>query len=38
MAKWSWWHFIWVIALGYALGYWFPGLGNATIARIKPRG
>lgn len=26
-----------VLLIGYALGYWMPGLGNATLAKIYPR-
>ena len=32
------WHFIWILALGYALGYWFPTPGNMTIGKLKARG
>lgn len=32
------WHFIWIIALGYALGYWMPKLGDATLGKIYARG
>lgn len=38
MTKWTWFHFIWVLALGYALGYWFPTIGNMSIAKLKARG
>jgi hypothetical protein len=33
------WHGV-VIALliGYALGYWMPALGNATIGKLYPQG
>ena len=30
------WHFLWIIALGYILGYYFPALGMATIGKIIP--
>jgi hypothetical protein len=36
--KWISWHAIWIVALGYALGYWFPSIGNMTIGKIKARG
>lgn len=31
-----WMHFLWIIALGYILGYYFPKLGQATVGRIVP--
>jgi len=30
------WHLILVLLIGYTLGYYFRGLGNATLAKIKP--
>jgi hypothetical protein len=32
-----WGHFIWILALGYALGYWMPKLGDMTLAKVYPR-
>ena len=26
------------IAIGYALGFWMPTLGNMTLAKVYPRG
>lgn len=33
--KWS-WHVIWILAVGYLLGYYFRQLGNATVAKVVP--
>ncbi len=33
-----WWHFILILMVGYALGYWMPALGNATLAKVYPKG
>jgi hypothetical protein len=33
-----WLHFLWIIALGYALGYWMPKLGDMTLGKIYSRG
>ncbi len=33
-----WWHFLLILAIGYALGYWMPALGNATLAKVYPKG
>jgi hypothetical protein len=30
------WHFLWILALGYLIGYYFRGLGNATVAKLYP--
>lgn len=33
------WHVVWILLLGYALGYWFRPLGNMTLGRIyAPKG
>ena len=32
----GWKHWIWVIILGYLLGYYFPGLAAATVGKLKP--
>lgn len=32
MAK---WHFIWILALGYILGYYFPQLAAMTVGKVK---
>ena len=29
------WHFFWVLALGYILGYYFRSPGNMTIGKLK---
>lgn len=32
------WHFaILFLVIGYALGYWMPAVGNATLAKLYPR-
>jgi hypothetical protein len=28
------WHVLWIVAIGYLLGYYFRGLGNATVAKL----
>lgn len=33
-----WGSVILVLAIGYAIGYWMPKLGNMTLAKIYPRG
>lgn len=33
----KWWHVVLWVALGYALGYWMPALGNMTLAKVYPR-
>lgn len=33
---WGFW-IVWLL-IGYALGYWMPKLGDATLAKIYPRG
>jgi len=30
------WHWIWIILLGYLIGYYWRGLGNMTVARLIP--
>lgn len=34
----KWWHIIILIGIGYALGYWMPQAGNATIGKLYPKG
>ena len=29
-------HWIWVIIVGYLLGYYFRGLGNMTVGKLYP--
>lgn len=29
-------HVIWILALGYLLGYYFPGPGKMTVGRFFP--
>lgn len=29
-----WWHCIWVLALGYIIGYYFRTPGNATVGKL----
>jgi hypothetical protein len=33
-----WWHILLILVIGYALGYWMPALGNATIGKLYPKG
>lgn len=33
-----WWHIVLLILIGYALGFWMPALGTATIGKLYPRG
>lgn len=33
-----WHHVILWVLIGYALGFWMPGIGNATLAKLYPRG
>jgi hypothetical protein len=33
-----WWHILIILAIGYALGYWMPAIGNMTLGRIYARG
>lgn len=33
-----WWHLVLILAIGYALGYWLPAAGNATLGKLYPRG
>jgi Na+/H+-dicarboxylate symporter len=33
-----WWHILILLAIGYALGYWMPKLGDVTLMKIYPRG
>ena len=30
------WHWIWVLVLGYILGYYFRGVGNMTVGKLVP--
>jgi len=30
------WHFIWILILGYLLGYYFRSFGNMTVAKLYP--
>ena len=30
----GWYHFIWVVILGYLIGYYWRGLGNATVGKL----
>lgn len=33
------WHLVLILMIGYALGYWFRGLGNVTLAKLyMPKG
>lgn len=33
------WHgIILAVIVGYALGYWFPMVGNSTLSKVYPRG
>jgi hypothetical protein len=32
----GWYHCIWVLVLGYIIGYYFRGLGNATVGKLYP--
>ena len=32
-----WWHILILLAIGYALGYWMPKLGDVTLAKVYPR-
>jgi hypothetical protein len=34
----NWYHCIWILLLGYLIGYYWRGLGNATVARLMPSG
>lgn len=29
------WHFLWILLLGYLLGYYLPQVGNMTVGKIK---
>lgn len=31
------WHFVWVLVLGYIIGYYFRGVGNATVGKLYQR-
>lgn len=30
------WHLLWIILIGYLLGYYFRGLGDATVGKLYP--
>lgn len=32
-----WWHILIILAIGYALGYWMPQLGNASLGKLYKR-
>jgi hypothetical protein len=32
-----WWHFLFVVAIGYLLGYYFPQLGTMTVNKVIPK-
>ena len=32
----GWFHFIWIILLGYLLGYYWPGLAKMTVGKFLP--
>lgn len=35
----KWWHIILYLAIGYALGFWMPQLGKATLGKLyAPKG
>lgn len=34
--KLSGWHFVGVLIVGYLIGYYFRGIGNATVAKVIP--
>lgn len=36
MLKDGWYHCIWILILGYLIGYYWRGLGNMTVAKIVP--
>lgn len=36
MSKLLTWHVLWVIAIGYLLGYYFPRLGEMTVGKVIP--
>jgi len=31
-----WWHCLWILLLGYLLGYYFRSAGNMTVGRLYP--
>ena len=31
-----WMHFVWIVALGYLIGYYFRGVGNMTVGKLYP--
>jgi hypothetical protein len=33
----KWWHILILVAIGYALGYWMPKIGDMTIGKIYAR-
>lgn len=32
--KMSMWHWVWILLLGYVIGYWWRTPGNATLGKI----
>lgn len=30
------WHFFWVLAVGYILGYYFPVVAKMTVGKLYP--
>lgn len=32
------WHWIFLILIGFAIGYWMPKLGDMTLGHIYKRG
>lgn len=35
--RFHWGHFLWILALGYAIGYWMPRLGDMTLGKLYKR-
>lgn len=31
-----WMHFLWIILIGYVIGYYFRSVGNMTIGKLYP--
>lgn len=34
----NWWHLIWILAIGYLIGYYFRGIGNMTVGKLVSPG
>ena len=32
-----WWHIVGILVIGYLVGYYFPMLGQATVAKVIPK-